>query len=108
MIKCGKFQVCLGATILVVGSAPLAEAHRGGGRITWQHGGYHHMRGDHYHNDRNRMHHNRRHEHIDHHRMRTHQDHSRRGNVGRTDEILPHDASKRSRTDEIMPQRRVR
>ena len=101
MIKSGKFLTYLGATILVAGSATLAEAHRGGGRIAWHHGGHYPMQGDRHHH-RRRMNGNR-YEHIDHHHMRSRHDHLDRGRVGRSDEILPRDASKRRRADEIMP-----
>lgn len=107
MIKYGRFLTCLWATIVVAGIAPAAEARRGGGGITWRHGGHHHMQGDRYHYDRRRMN-GKRYEHIDHHRMRSRHNDSDRGHVGHSDEILPRDASKRRRADEIMPQRRLR
>ena len=107
MIKSGKLLAYLGATILVASSAPLAEAHKGGGRMAWHHGGHHHMHGARHHHDRHRMNANR-HEHIDHHRMRSGHDHPGHGHAGRSDEILPRAASERRRADEIMPQRRLR
>ena len=107
MIKSGNFLACLGATIVVAGAAPLAEAGRGGGRIAGHHGGHYHMQGDPHHYDRHRMNGNL-YNHIDHHRMRSHHNHPDRGHVGRSDEILPRDASRRNRADEIMPQRRIR
>jgi hypothetical protein len=98
MIKPRSLLTLIGAAILAARSSSLAEAHRGGAR---HYGGHRHMQGDRHHNNRHHLH--GRHENFEHHRMHSRHNHRGRGNIDPRNEILPHDATKRRRSDEIMP-----
>jgi len=106
MVKASQLLAILGATILAVGAASVAEAHGGGGRMAWRHGGHHHMQGDRHNHDRHHM--NGRHENFEHRRVHGHPDHRGRGNIDPRHEILPRNAGEPRRADEIMPRRNLR